>query len=38
MHHQSPQLHIHVKINAQIYSNLIPNDFEPMISHQVSIS
>jgi len=30
------QFQFHVKINSQIYSNHIPFDFEPMITHQSS--
>jgi len=37
MHLKLSQFHIYVKINSQEYSNHIPNDFEPMITHQVSI-
>jgi len=35
LHSKLSQFHIHVKINSQEYSNLIPRAFEPMITHQV---
>jgi len=34
---QTSEFHIQVKINSQDYSNHIPSDFEPMITHQVQI-
>jgi len=37
MHSLTSQFHIQVKINSQDYSNHIPKDFEPMLTHQVSI-
>jgi len=37
MHSQTSQFHIQVKINSQDYSNPVPRDFEPMITHQVPI-
>jgi len=37
MHSQTSQFQFHVKINSQEYSNPIPRDFEPMITHQVPI-
>jgi len=37
MHTQTSQFHIQVKINSPMYLNLIPNDFEPMITYQVPI-
>ena len=33
IHSQTSQFQFHVKINSQEYSNPIPNDFEPMITH-----
>jgi len=33
MHSQTSQFHIQVKINSQDYSNPIPSNFEPMITH-----
>jgi len=37
MHWQTSHFHIQVKMNSQIYSNPIPSDFEPIITHQVPI-
>jgi len=37
MHSQTSQFQFHVKINSQEYSNPIPSDFEPIITHQVPI-
>jgi len=37
MHSQTSQFQFHVKINSLEYSNPIPSDFEPIITHQVPI-
>jgi len=37
MYSQASQFHIQVKINLLIYSNSIPSDFEPIITHQSPI-